>query len=61
MGHTDPLTLVESLDPEVIEAELVELARRRDALRVLLRAALARDKRRSPEAPQAQEVPHGAA
>jgi hypothetical protein len=56
MESADPVTLVDQLDPEVIEAQLVELARQRDALRVLLRAARARDKRRAPEAPEASEV-----
>jgi hypothetical protein len=47
MEHEDPLTLIDRLDPEEIEAQLVELARRRDALRVLLKAARAREKCRA--------------
>ncbi len=56
MEQADPLNLVDHLDPEVIEAQLDELARRREALKVLLRAARARDKLRAPDAPQAPEV-----
>jgi hypothetical protein len=56
MEHADPLTLIDQLDPEVIEAQLAELGRQRDALRVLLKAARARDKRPAPEVPPAPEV-----
>jgi hypothetical protein len=38
----NPVSLVENLDPEAIRTELDELAKREDALRVLLRAAVAR-------------------
>ncbi len=55
MENTDPIALVDQLDPEAIEAKLAELARQRDALRVLLKAARARD-RRPAEAPQAPEA-----
>jgi hypothetical protein len=42
----DPAALVASLDADAIERRLVELARVADALRVLLRAARARERRR---------------
>jgi hypothetical protein len=42
----DPAALVESLDADAIERRLVKLDREADALRVLLRAARARERRR---------------
>jgi hypothetical protein len=44
MRDTDPTTLIESLDVEELRAELHALERRQSALRVLLRAALARQR-----------------
>jgi hypothetical protein len=41
---TDPAALVEQLDPEAIRDRLHELGRQARALRVLLRAALTRQK-----------------
>ncbi len=57
MQSTDPLQLIESLDPDQIRDRLAELDRQSAALRTLLRAAVARDRRRLPpaEAP-GQEV-----
>jgi hypothetical protein len=42
MQHIDPTTLVDSLDVEQPRAELDALERRQSAVRVLLRAAMAR-------------------
>jgi hypothetical protein len=42
MPDIDPTTLIESLNVEQLRAELRALDRRQSALRVLLRAALAR-------------------
>jgi hypothetical protein len=57
---TDAVALVDDLDPERIRAELDELSRRESALRVLLRAAVARQrgKQRGTNAPPVPEVPH---
>jgi hypothetical protein len=52
MPHTDPITLVDELDPDVIRARLTELDRQTQALRVLLRAALARQRCRPKPAAQ---------
>jgi hypothetical protein len=41
----DPLKLVESLNPQAIEAKIDELDRQQRALRVLLRSAKARQRR----------------
>jgi hypothetical protein len=41
-ARTDPLALIEGLDPEQIRRELEDLDGRARALRVLLRSALAR-------------------
>jgi hypothetical protein len=46
---TDPVALVEGLDEDAIRAALARLGRQSDALRVLLRAALARRRRHDPE------------
>jgi hypothetical protein len=53
-----PHELVESLDPDAIRLRLEELEKERDALRVLMRAALARG-RRQPPATRKEEVPNG--
>jgi hypothetical protein len=45
---TDPTALVESLDAEAIRARLADLDRQARALRVLLRAARARQRDRGP-------------
>ena len=42
----DPIAMVESLDPEALRAEMRDLEARRDSLRVLLRAANARNRRK---------------
>jgi hypothetical protein len=55
METADPLNLVDHLDQEVIQARLDELARQRDALKVLLRAARARGKTFSASPPDGQE------
>jgi hypothetical protein len=44
---TDAIQLVENLDAEAIRKELDDLERREDALRVLYRAAVARQRKRS--------------
>jgi hypothetical protein len=48
LPQTDPLALVEHLDPKALLAEAAELTRRRDAVLVLLRAARARHRGRRP-------------
>jgi hypothetical protein len=45
MNPTDPTLILEHLDAEAIARELEELRRREHALRVLLRAARARERR----------------
>ena len=52
---TDPAAIVDALDPEAIRAQLADLDRRADALRVLLRAALARRRPRY-AAPRREEA-----
>ncbi|HEV3204320.1 MAG TPA: hypothetical protein VGY77_08055 [Gemmataceae bacterium] len=52
--NTDPRVLIDALDPKTIRAELSELENRQRALRVLLRAALARQRRAKP--PSGKEV-----
>jgi hypothetical protein len=42
MSTTDTLAIVERLDPDAIRSALADLDRRSQALRVLLRAAVAR-------------------
>jgi hypothetical protein len=56
---TDPLAVVEALDPEAIRTELADLHRREAALRVLLRAAVARQRpQRSVPAGKREEAGH---
>ena len=42
--NADPVAMVDQLEPDVIRARLVELDRQSRALRVLLRAAVARER-----------------
>jgi hypothetical protein len=44
----DPVALVDGLDAAAIRARIAELERQGRALRVLLRAAVARERRRRP-------------
>ena len=44
METQNPITIVESLDPDKIREQLQELYRTEKALRTLLRAAVAREK-----------------
>ena len=44
MSIADPATLLDSLDPEQLRQQLEELDRQQSALRVLLRAALVRQR-----------------
>jgi len=55
MDLTTPLQLIEQLDPDIIRGELARLSQQEDALRVLLRAALAR-RRTEQERAERQEV-----
>jgi hypothetical protein len=55
METTDPIAVIESLDVEVIRDRLAELRRQEDALRVLLRAALVRQRDRTASATPAGE------
>jgi hypothetical protein len=48
---TDAIQMVESLDAEAIRKELDELERREDALRLLYRAAVARQRKTKTEQP----------
>jgi hypothetical protein len=58
MDATDLLTAVARLDPDRLLAEILELERRRDALRVLLRAARVIERRRArPDQADYREVP----
>jgi hypothetical protein len=50
----DAVALIEALDPDELRAELRELDKRSRALRVLLRAAVARERRR--ERPEVQHA-----
>jgi hypothetical protein len=50
----DPVALVDQLEPDAIRTRLAELDRQSRALRVLLRAAVARERRR-----QAPVTPEG--
>jgi len=52
MNPTDPATLIQHLDSAAILARLAELDREARALRVLLRAARARERGRRPVAPE---------
>jgi hypothetical protein len=54
----DPVTLVNGLDPEAIIARLAELSREESALRVLLRAARARQRGKRSEPPTQREKVH---
>jgi hypothetical protein len=45
MDTTDPVELVEKLDPEEIRNRLLDLYNQQNALRVLLRAAVARQRK----------------
>jgi hypothetical protein len=56
---SDPAGIVEGLDPATIAARIDELERQQAALRVLLRAARERRRRRPGQATQRQEVRHG--
>ncbi len=42
---TDPVNLVDNLDPDALRQRLRELERQQRAVRVLLRAAVAREKK----------------
>jgi hypothetical protein len=44
MSTTDPVALVEQLDAAIIRRQLAELEKKRRALLVLLRAAVARER-----------------
>ena len=58
MKATDPIAIVDSLDPDDIRERLRDLDRQADALRVLLRSAVARRaaaERHRPEPPGAPE------
>jgi hypothetical protein len=48
--QTDPVEIVRSLDPDAIRDRLDELDRERQALRVLLRAAMRGGKKSPPKA-----------
>jgi hypothetical protein len=45
---TDPVALVDALEPDVIRERIADLDRQSRALRVLLRAAVARERRVRP-------------
>jgi hypothetical protein len=47
----DPVSLVDSLEPEALRARLRDLENQSRAVKVLLRAAVAREKRRALPAP----------
>jgi hypothetical protein len=53
-SHDDPVRLIDTLDAAALERRISDLHRQEAALRVLLRAARARERR------QAQEVARGA-
>jgi hypothetical protein len=55
---TPTADLIDSLDPEQIRAELADLDARREALRVLLRAAIARQRGRVGREAGGEEVAH---
>jgi hypothetical protein len=60
MRDINPTQLVESLDVEQLRGELYDLDRRQAAVRVLLRAALARRRREEQERRSPRpEVQHG--
>ncbi len=44
----DPVALVDALEPDAIRSRLADLDRQSRALRVLLRAAIARERRERP-------------
>jgi hypothetical protein len=48
MSNTDPTSIIESLDVATIRERLDRLAEEERALRVFLRAAIARDRYRQP-------------
>ena len=55
----DPVSLIDTLDPDAIAARLEELVREQDALRVLLRAARARRRGQQARPPSEKaEVAH---
>jgi hypothetical protein len=54
----DPTRLLETLDPDLIRGRLADLRQQERALRVLLRAVIAR-RRQPPEQRRQREVPHG--
>jgi hypothetical protein len=56
MDTTNPIAVIESLDVEVIRERLSELRRQEDALRVLLRVALVRQRDRDTSTGPAVEV-----
>jgi len=59
MRHADPISIVDDLNVDAIRARLSDLDDQAAALRVLLRAAMARDRRRKREQPtQKREVPN---
>jgi hypothetical protein len=51
MSTTDPVAVIDSLDARTIRDRLTDLRRQEDALRILLRAALARQRDRAASAP----------
>jgi hypothetical protein len=51
LPSTDPVALVESLEPGVLRTRIAELDRQARALKILLRAAVAREKRRTAPTP----------
>lgn len=55
----DPIELIEHLDPNAIRARLDDLRRQEDALKVLLRAAVRRDREAAVKGELAKEVAQG--
>jgi hypothetical protein len=55
----DPVALVDQLEPDALRAQLAELDRQSRALRVLLRAAIARERRAQAAADQEGEPTRG--
>jgi hypothetical protein len=55
----DPTALLDALDPEALRDRLHALEREARALRVLLRAALARQRHQARQLPEAEEATRG--
>ncbi|HEX5271457.1 MAG TPA: hypothetical protein VFW33_13265 [Gemmataceae bacterium] len=55
----DPVAMVDSLEPDAIRARLADLDRQSRALRVLLRAAVARERQDLRSRPTATAQPGG--